>query len=189
MNFSLNPNDFLSLDNPSKLEEFHEMFAEFADDSSYNEDNYLIRDFICESFAKSIFKMKFAHFMILLDFIKKNKYIFKESDYTPTYFSHLVRQVITDETLEPDFTPIISEMFNPDRFFISHYDFVLTLNNEILHYLELATLNKDHNLLQAFFSHKYTIDYFYDYKKDILLTINKNIAIPAIRIKLSTHNF
>tara|TARA_Y100001960_G_C14781183_1_gene886848 strand:- start:4898 stop:5467 length:570 start_codon:yes stop_codon:yes gene_type:complete len=189
MSFSLNTYDFLSVENPSTLENFHEIFELFSYDLLNNENTIILKNFVTESFLKSILKLKSQHVIILLRFIKKNKSLFNEIDYTPTYFSHLVRQIITNDQ-EPDnhFTKIIAELFNPDRFFYSHYHFYNSLN-DISAYLESAAINNDKKLLQAFFSYKYTIDYFYDYKKDFLISLNNQISIQAVKLKLVSHNF
>mgnify|MGYP005726023583 FL=1 len=190
MTDSINHITFLNNENPPNLEDFHPIFQQVKNN---NPNEYIKKEltkFVSYTFNESVFLFKDKHFFILLDYIKNNKHIFEPVHYhfESSHFSCLLRQVITENYIEPAFSQIIAELFNPDRFFISMFCFKNTMDN-IINYLEAVIKEKDEQLLKLFFGHKYTVDYFYDYHKEFLININSQFHIPILKSKIFSQIF
>lgn len=181
---------FLNSNNPPNLDDLHPIFTQVKTNTPDKSVKTELTKFVSYAFNESIFSFQDKHFFILLNYVKNNKHLFEPVHYhfESSHFSCFLRQVITENYIEPSFSKIMAELFNPDRFFISMFCFKNTMS-DIINYLEAAVKNQDKELLQLFFAHKYTVDYFYDYHKSFLMDINKQFHIPILKSKIFAQIF
>lgn len=175
---------------PILLEQFSPFFNLESLNHINEENKKQINMFLSYCFNESLFNFKYEHFMICLNYVKNNKRVFDNIQYyfESSHFSSLLKQVITNNQTNPEFNKIMAELFNPDRFFISMSEFKYTMI-DIINYLQSVIKNKNKTLLKLFFSHKYTVDYFYDYHREFLMNINSQFHIPILKSKIFSHIF
>jgi hypothetical protein len=157
-------------------------------ESIFKQNKKSYSDFICSSFRFAVHNSKEEHFLFSLNLIKK--YNIEISINEMFAFSFITRSVFQYESNHNEYNIFLQEFFNPNRFFINNncYAFYETLK-EILDYINQGIYHENILFLQLFFKENNTVNYFFEYHKDVIEELKAFPELHLIQNKLKFDSF